>query len=83
MFFFFQAEDGIRDAEESRGLGDGYKGQLGTPRLKKRELAMQSKSKFNLTMQLGVLMMCVTTYYAGLLHRALPLVVTAPASRIH
>ncbi len=26
-FFFFQAEDGIRDAKESRGLGDVYKGQ--------------------------------------------------------
>src|SRR5674536_205463 len=24
-FFFFQAEDGIRDAQESRGLGDVYK----------------------------------------------------------
>ena len=23
--FFFQAEDGIRDAQESRGLGDVYK----------------------------------------------------------
>ena len=28
MFFFFQAEDGIRDAQESRGLGDVYKRQL-------------------------------------------------------
>ena len=27
-FFFFQAEDGIRDAQESRGLGDVYKGQF-------------------------------------------------------
>ncbi len=26
-FFFFQAEDGIRDAQESRGLGDVYKEQ--------------------------------------------------------
>ncbi len=25
FFFFFQAEDGIRDAQESRGLGDVYK----------------------------------------------------------
>ena len=25
--FLFQAEDGIRDAQESRGLGDVYKGQ--------------------------------------------------------
>ncbi len=27
FFFFFQAEDGIRGAKESRGLGDVYKGQ--------------------------------------------------------
>eukprot|EP00658_Telonema_sp_P-2_P014202 TRINITY_DN15393_c0_g1_i2.p1 TRINITY_DN15393_c0_g1~~TRINITY_DN15393_c0_g1_i2.p1 ORF type:complete len:201 (+),score=38.03 TRINITY_DN15393_c0_g1_i2:62-664(+) len=35
-FFFFQAEDGIRDAQESRGLGDVYKRQVRadvTPRL--------------------------------------------------
>ena len=31
-FFFFQAEDGIRDAQESRGLGDVYKRQeVGRP----------------------------------------------------
>ena len=28
VFFFFQAEDGIRDAQESRGLGDVYKRQM-------------------------------------------------------
>ena len=27
VFFFFQAEDVIRDAQESRGLGDVYKRQ--------------------------------------------------------
>ena len=27
MFFFFQAEDGIRDLVRSRGLGDVYKRQ--------------------------------------------------------
>ena len=27
--FFFQAEDGIRYAQESRGLGDVYKRQVG------------------------------------------------------
>ena len=37
VFFFFQAEDGIRDLVRSRGLGDVYKrqeqrlGRLGTP----------------------------------------------------
>ena len=34
-FFFFQAEDGIRDAQESRGLGDVYKRQLVRPFLRK------------------------------------------------
>ena len=29
--FFFQAEDGIRDAQESRGLGDVYKRQALSP----------------------------------------------------
>ncbi|VTU51112.1 hypothetical protein AMBR_NBBOBCOC_02845 [Lacticaseibacillus rhamnosus] len=27
FFFFFQAEDGIRDSSTSRGLGDVYKRQ--------------------------------------------------------
>ncbi len=27
-FFFFQAEEGIRDAQEARGLGDGYRRQV-------------------------------------------------------
>ena len=30
VFLFFQAEDGIRDAQESRGLGDVYKRQVST-----------------------------------------------------
>eukprot|EP00658_Telonema_sp_P-2_P006753 TRINITY_DN12549_c0_g1_i2.p1 TRINITY_DN12549_c0_g1~~TRINITY_DN12549_c0_g1_i2.p1 ORF type:complete len:130 (+),score=24.46 TRINITY_DN12549_c0_g1_i2:1-390(+) len=36
FFFFFQAEDGIRDAQESRGLGDVYKRQV---REKEEQLA--------------------------------------------
>ena len=28
QIFFFQAEDGIRDVERSRGLGDVYKRQI-------------------------------------------------------
>ena len=32
MFFFFQAEDGIRDLVRSRGLGDVYKRQALLPR---------------------------------------------------
>ena len=31
-FFFFQAEDGIRDLVRSRGLGDVYKRQGGSER---------------------------------------------------
>ena len=30
FFFFFQAEDGIRDLVRSRGLGDVYKRQIDT-----------------------------------------------------
>ena len=30
LFFFFQAEDGIRDLVRSRGLGDVYKRQAWT-----------------------------------------------------
>ena len=32
VFFFFQAEDGIRDLVRSRGLGDVYKRQPGIQR---------------------------------------------------
>ena len=39
--FFFQAEDGIRDAQESRGLGDVYKRQsVDTASLAARELGI-------------------------------------------
>ena len=31
VFFFFQAEDGIRDLVRSRGLGDVYKRQVQQP----------------------------------------------------
>ena len=31
FFFFFQAEDGIRDLVRSRGLGDVYKRQVKNP----------------------------------------------------
>eukprot|EP00658_Telonema_sp_P-2_P074345 TRINITY_DN63544_c0_g1_i3.p1 TRINITY_DN63544_c0_g1~~TRINITY_DN63544_c0_g1_i3.p1 ORF type:complete len:280 (+),score=58.20 TRINITY_DN63544_c0_g1_i3:77-916(+) len=34
-FFFFQAEDGIRDAQESRGLGDVYKRQSSATEVKR------------------------------------------------
>ena len=45
LFFFFQAEDGIRDLVRSRGLGDVYKrqlpGSLSTQEKKKSILAPQ------------------------------------------
>src|SRR5665254_28553 len=39
IFFFFQAEDGIRDAQESRGLGDVYKRQSQLKALKLHGMA--------------------------------------------
>ena len=38
FFFFFQAEDGIRDLVRSRGLGDVYKRQLRPEGAKEHEL---------------------------------------------
>ena len=44
FFFFFQAEDGIRDAQESRGLGDVYKRQiLSNDRLLARKAVVERK----------------------------------------
>eukprot|EP00831_Metopus_contortus_P006626 TRINITY_DN12549_c0_g1_i4.p1 TRINITY_DN12549_c0_g1~~TRINITY_DN12549_c0_g1_i4.p1 ORF type:complete len:116 (+),score=35.68 TRINITY_DN12549_c0_g1_i4:110-457(+) len=42
FFFFFQAEDGIRDVERSRGLGDVYKRQAfcGTHVSNKRKMIL-------------------------------------------
>ena len=37
FFFFFQAEDGIRDLVRSRGLGDVYKRQAYRPVLARNE----------------------------------------------
>ena len=42
--FFFQAEDGIRDAQESRGLGDVYKRQ--TPNGQKLLETLSSSCQF-------------------------------------
>eukprot|EP00658_Telonema_sp_P-2_P007929 TRINITY_DN1295_c0_g1_i2.p1 TRINITY_DN1295_c0_g1~~TRINITY_DN1295_c0_g1_i2.p1 ORF type:complete len:156 (-),score=41.70 TRINITY_DN1295_c0_g1_i2:169-636(-) len=44
FFFFFQAEDGIRDAQESRGLGDVYKRQVYTVEVLEGILAMLGQS---------------------------------------
>ena len=39
IYFFFQAEDGIRDLVRSRGLGDVYKrqGQCAVPQVRHRD----------------------------------------------
>ena len=42
--FFFQAEDGIRDLVRSRGLGDVYKRQERTLRLKVRERVVEMRA---------------------------------------
>ena len=40
FFFFFQAEDGIRDLVRSRGLGDVYKRQMGGHRPRHGRVAL-------------------------------------------
>eukprot|EP00658_Telonema_sp_P-2_P018074 TRINITY_DN17079_c0_g1_i1.p1 TRINITY_DN17079_c0_g1~~TRINITY_DN17079_c0_g1_i1.p1 ORF type:complete len:133 (-),score=43.75 TRINITY_DN17079_c0_g1_i1:69-467(-) len=42
-FFFFQAEDGIRDAQESRGLGDVYKRQEKDRQLKAAAISVPAE----------------------------------------
>eukprot|EP00658_Telonema_sp_P-2_P011489 TRINITY_DN14395_c0_g1_i2.p1 TRINITY_DN14395_c0_g1~~TRINITY_DN14395_c0_g1_i2.p1 ORF type:complete len:215 (+),score=61.55 TRINITY_DN14395_c0_g1_i2:47-691(+) len=64
VFFFFQAEDGIRDAQESRGLGDVYKRQV-------KDIGL---SNFNVSEVQAILDVC-TIKPAALqieLHPALP-----------
>ena len=43
--FFFQAEDGIRDAQESRGLGDVYKRQALWSACRLSDLSIFERSK--------------------------------------
>ena len=47
FFFFFQAEDGIRDLVRSRGLGDVYKRQVKGPSMREtfqdKELLLTNK----------------------------------------
>ncbi len=38
FYFFFQAEDGIRDQPRSRGLGDVYKRQCMTTRVSRNSI---------------------------------------------
>mgnify|MGYP003381539641 CR=1 FL=1 len=47
-FFFFQAEDGIRDLVRSRGLGDVYKRQAYDDLVREnRELLRESEANFS------------------------------------
>ena len=45
-FFFFQAEDGIRDLVRSRGLGDVYKRQLQCNLTKMKNIDMVDSPKY-------------------------------------
>ena len=49
MFFFFQAEDGIRDRSPSRGLGDVYKRQVDRTKVLTAESIMIPALTTNLT----------------------------------
>eukprot|EP00658_Telonema_sp_P-2_P058893 TRINITY_DN474_c0_g1_i2.p2 TRINITY_DN474_c0_g1~~TRINITY_DN474_c0_g1_i2.p2 ORF type:complete len:112 (+),score=46.76 TRINITY_DN474_c0_g1_i2:52-387(+) len=62
FFFFFQAEDGIRDAQESRGLGDVYKRQLYYAVTKKPEQTDPLDPAKGLT---GHQQYCLTEVYKG------------------
>ena len=48
MFFFFQAEDGIRDLVRSRGLGDVYKRQVVDQKLDKSETGVGAEEALTL-----------------------------------
>src|SRR5674536_376385 len=70
LFFFFQAEDGIRDAQESRGLGDVYKRQ-----------AICLRVVF-LTMVFPPVFNAVTTKLARILTRSLSLIHISEPTRL-
>ena len=49
-YFFFQAEDGIREAQESRGLGDVYKRQgLVSTKVRRKTLIISSTGQHEAT----------------------------------
>ena len=53
LFFFFQAEDGIRDLVRSRGLGDVYKRQLWDFEANSRAVLAELHAEFGLA-EMGV-----------------------------
>ena len=55
VFFFFQAEDGIRDLVRSRGLGDVYKRQVITgPNAGGKTVVLKTLGILNLLLQSGI-----------------------------
>ena len=53
FFFFFQAEDGIRDLVRSRGLGDVYKRQTWYRPLRTIKTAEQQRNESTMGMEPG------------------------------
>ncbi len=50
FFFFFQAEDGIRDGVASRGLGDVYKSKVLTVRSPCKSDSVKERNSWSLAM---------------------------------
>ena len=65
-FFFFQAEDGIRDLVRSRGLGDVYKRQLVNRSYSGRPVSLSKMA--TASMGRGLITMTVTTTILSLIH---------------
>ena len=63
FFFFFQAEDGIRDLVRSRGLGDVYKRQEGVENLLSHEFTFDIRynvvSKSTITSKISLVNICL------------------------
>ena len=64
-FFFFQAEDGIRDLVRSRGLGDVYKRQ---GLISSVVIISPNFLKFSLLISLGLIAKSVIHFFLSLIH---------------
>ena len=79
-FFFFQAEDGIRDLVRSRGLGDVYKRQ----KLHEIERATElGATEMDMVINLSALKNADWSYLAIELHAAAELTHQKPVSYTH
>ena len=65
VFFFFQAEDGIRDLVRSRGLGDVYKRQTLEEGL---DLSACQNDQFAKFMTIALIIACLVWLYRCLLY---------------